>query len=107
LVNEKRKSKQVIDGLAANSFRVVAVGQDIILESFYIYPDFSSLSEGQTLEFNTDPEGDDEPNIRVIMSREVAARLANALVGTLGNVQRAAGGDEPQMAGAGASAQQA
>lgn len=89
-MNEKTKTKQVIDGLAANSFRVVAVGQDIILESFYIYPDFSAMSSGKTMEFNTDPEAENEPNIRIIMNREVAVRLANALAGTL-NAQR-----EPQ-----------
>ncbi len=79
-----QKAKQVIDGLAANAFRVVGVGQDIILESFYLYPDFTSIQDGQPLEFTTDPDNDDEPNIRIIMNREVAARLANALMGTLG-----------------------
>lgn len=83
--HESGKTKQVIDGLPANSFRIVSVGQDVILESFYIYPDFSRVAEGQALEFNTDPEGDDEPNIRLIMNREVAGRLANALINTLGS----------------------
>ncbi len=76
-------NKMVIDGLPSNAFRVVGVGQDIVLESYYLYPDFSTMQDGQALEFNTDPDADSEPNIRMIMSREVAARLTNALIGTL------------------------
>lgn len=78
------KTKQVIDGLAANAFRVVGVGQEVVLESFYLYPDFSCLKEGQSFDFNTEPDPEDEPNIRLIMNREVAARLTNALLATLG-----------------------
>jgi hypothetical protein len=77
------KSKQVIDGLPANAFRVVGVGRDIILESFYLYPDFTHAKEGASLEFNLDPDSDSEPNIRIVMSREVAARLSSALSNTL------------------------
>jgi hypothetical protein len=91
LANDKSteiRSKQVIDGLAANAFRVVGVGHEIVIESFYLYPNFSNLQDGQVLEFNTDPDPSDDPNIRLIMNREVAIRLTNALLATLG-VQRA------------------
>lgn len=97
-MSNMQANKVVIDGLAANAFRVVGVGQDVVLESFYLYPNLSKLAnsdpaERQTLEFNMDPEHDADPNIRIIMSREVAARLASALAETLG-LQR-----EPQPVG--------
>jgi hypothetical protein len=77
------KTKRVIEGEATNAFRVVSVGADVVIETFYLYPDFASLAHVESFQFNADPDIDDQPNKRLIMSREVAARLANALVGTL------------------------
>lgn len=98
-----KSSKMVIDGLASNAFRVVGVGNDIVLESYYLYPDFSSMKDGQTIEFNMDPEPDSEPNLRLIMNREVAARLTNALIGTLNAqmAQQPQAAPQPEPAGAG------
>lgn len=82
-------SKQVIDGLPCNAFRVVGVAQDVVLETFYLYPNFPALKDQSSIEFNLDPDPDTEPNLRLVMSREVAARLTNALFNTL-NAQAAA-----------------
>jgi hypothetical protein len=77
--------KVVIDALPTNAFRVVGVGQDIVVESFYIYPDFSTLGQTeQGQDFNMDPDGHSEPNIRLVMNRDVAVRLTNAMLATLG-----------------------
>lgn len=77
-------AKLVIDGLPSNAFRVVGVGSDVIIESFYLYPDFAKAADGQQVQFSMEPDPDSEPNIRLICSREVGARLALALCASLG-----------------------
>lgn len=80
---DTQSAKQVIDGIATNAFRVVGVGSDIVIESFYIYPDFSKIQDKQATEFHLNPNPDSEPNVRMILNRDTAIRLAQTIKQTV------------------------
>jgi len=82
--DQNQVSKLVVDAYPANAFRVVGVGHDVVVESFYLFPDFATVQANETQAFNLDPDNTSEPNTRMVMNREVALRLANALLGALG-----------------------